>query len=264
MIHSRQGQYTAGRRNTILEILNKDGLADVSTLSISLGVSSMTIRNDLAQLEKKGALIRTHGGALKIDWENKAEGHSLVSDPQKQAMREKISIGKKAAALVNEGDTIIIDSGFAAYELAGNLGHLKDLTVISNTLNVPTLLAGFPDINIIVPGGTFHPKTASLTGAHAVRQLRKYYCDKLFLDVEGFDVDAGISKSNPEEAYLSQLMISISKETIVITDSGKFQKRQLAFITHASKVSTVVTDKNITSDSRIKLERLGIRVLIAD
>lgn len=260
MIHSQPG----GRRNAILDILHKNGLADVSTLSISLGVSSMTIRNDLAQLEKKGALIRTHGGALKIERESRTGAHSLVFGRREQAMREKISIGKKAAALVKEGDTIIIDSGFAAYELAGNLGHLKDLTVISNTLNVPTLLAGFPNVNVIVPGGTFQQKNASLTGAHAVRQLREYYCDKLFLDVEGFDIDAGISGSSLEEASLCQAMISIAKETIVIMDSGKFRKRQLAFIAHINKVSTVVTDKNISSDSRIKLERLGIRVLIAD
>ena len=260
MIHS----HPRYRRNAIAEILDKHGFAEVLPLSISLGVSCMTIRNDLAQLEKKGALIRTHGGALKIDRENVAEAQSPVPDPQQQALREKISIGKQAAALVNEGDTIIIDSGIAACGLVRNLGHLKYLTVISNNLHVIMLLAEFPDVNVIVPGGTVQQKTAAVAGARAVSEIKKYYCDKLFLNAEGFDFDVGISKSNPEEAQLSQTMISIAKETIVMTGSNTFQKRQLAFVAHPAQISTVVTDKNISAGKKMQLERMGIRVVVAD
>jgi DeoR family transcriptional regulator, aga operon transcriptional repressor len=225
-------------------------------------VTGVTIRNDLAQLEKKRVLIRARGGAIKLE-QNFADEDYPLSDKQKKHLLEKREIGKKAAELIDENNTIIIDSGSTTYELAKNLKKFNDLTVITNALNVATILAEFNNINVIVPGGMLKKNSLSLVGILAEKGFKDYFCDKLFLGVDGFDLDFGISTPNPEEAHLNQVMIEISKEVIVITDSSKFQRRGFAFIAPVNKINTVVTDKGISAENKNKLENLGVNVIIA-
>jgi len=177
-------------------------------------------------------------------------------------LQEKREIGKKAAELIEDGQTIIIDSGSTTFELAKNLKQFSELTVITNALNVAVLLAEFKNINTIVPGGILKKNSLSLVGILAERGFKDYFCDKLFLGVDGFDLDFGISTPNPEEAHLNQIMIEISKEVIVVTDSSKFQRRGFAFIAPVQKIHTVITDKGILPDHKSKMEGLGIRVLV--
>ena len=147
-----EGKSTVSRRIKIIELLKAHGQVNVNELSESLGVSGVTIRNDLAQLEKKRVLIRARGGAIKIEQSFADEDYPL-SDKQKKHLSEKREIGRRAADLIDENDTIIIDSGSTTYELAKNLKKFNDLTVITNALNVATLLAEYNNINVIVPGG---------------------------------------------------------------------------------------------------------------
>jgi DeoR family transcriptional regulator of aga operon len=258
-----EGKSTVSRRIKILESLKTHGQVNVNELSESLGVTGVTIRNDLAQLEKKKMLIRARGGAIRIEQTFSDEDYPL-SDKQKKHLLEKKLIGKRAAELIEERNTIIIDSGSTTYELAKNLSKFNSLTVITNALNVATLLAEHNNkINVIVPGGMLKNNSLSLVGILAERGFKDYFCDKLFLGVDGFDPDFGISTPNPEEAHLNQIMIEISKEVIVVADSSKFQKRGFAFIAPLSKINTVVTDKGILPENKSKLESLGVRVIIA-
>jgi DeoR family transcriptional regulator of aga operon len=256
-----EGRSTVSRRIKILESLKSDGQVNVKELSEVLGVTGVTIRNDLAQLEKKRVLIRARGGAIRIEQNHTEEDYPL-SDKQKKHLFEKIEIGKRAAELIEENNTIIIDSGSTTFELAKNLKKFKDLTVITNALNVATLLAENNNINVIVPGGILKKNSLSLVGILAQNGFKDYFCDKLFLGVDGFDLDFGISTPNPEEAHLNQVMIGISKEIIVVADSSKFQKRGFAFIAPVSKIHTVVTDKGILPEHKTKLETLGVKVII--
>jgi len=257
-----EGKSTVSRRIKFLELLKTHGQVNVNELSESLGVTGVTIRNDLAQLEKKRVLIRARGGAIKLE-QNFADEDYPLSDKQKKHLLEKREIGKKAAELIEENNTIIIDSGSTTYELAKNLKKFNDLTVITNALNVATLLAEYNNINVIVPGGMLKKNSLSLVGILAEKGFKDYFCDKLFLGVDGFDLDFGISTPNPEEAHLNQIMIEISKEVIVITDSSKFQRRGFALIAPVNKISTVVTDKGISPENKSKLENLGVNVIIA-
>ena len=257
-----EGKSTVSRRIKILELLKTHGQVNVNELSESLGVTGVTIRNDLAQLEKKRVLIRARGGAIKLE-QNFADEDYPLSDKQKKHLLEKREIGKRAAELIEENNTIIIDSGSTTYELAKNLKKFNDLTVITNALNVATLLAEYNNINVIVPGGMLKKNSLSLVGILAEKGFKDYFCDKLFLGVDGFDLDFGISTPNPEEAHLNQIMIEISKEVIVITDSSKFQRRGFALIAPVNKISTVVTDKGISPENKSKLEILGVNVIIA-
>jgi len=257
-----EGKSTVSRRIKILEMLKTHGQVNVNELSESLGVTGVTIRNDLAQLEKKRVLIRARGGAIKLE-QNIADEDYPLSDKQKKHLFEKREIGKKAAELIEESNTIIIDSGSTTYELAKNLKKFNDLTVITNALNVATLLAEYNNINVIVPGGMLKKNSLSLVGILAEKGFKDYFCDKLFLGVDGFDLDFGISTPNPEEAHLNQIMIEISKEVIVVSDSSKFQRRGFAFIAPVNKIDTVVTDKGISPENKSKLENLGVNVIIA-
>ncbi len=256
-----EGKSTVSRRIKILELLKTHGHVNVNELSELLDVTGVTIRNDLAQLEKKRVLIRARGGAIKLE-QNIADEDYPLSDKQKKHLLEKKEIGKKAADLIEESNTIIIDSGSTTYELAKNLKKFNDLTVITNALNVATLLAEYNNINVIVPGGMLKKNSLSLVGILAEKGFKDYFCDKLFLGVDGFDLDFGISTPNPEEAHLNQIMIEISKEVIVVTDSSKFQRRGFAFIAPVNKIDTVVTDKGISAENKSKLENMGVNVIV--
>src|SRR6185436_4396642 len=248
-----EGKSTVSRRIKILELLKTHGQVNVNELSDSLGVTGVTIRNDLAQLEKKRVLIRARGGAIKLE-QNIADEDYPLSDKQKKHLLEKREIGKKAAELIEENNTIIIDSGSTTYELAKNLKKFNDLTVITNALNVATILAEYNNINVIVPGGMLKKNSISLVGILAEKGFKDYFCDKLFLGVDGFDLDFGISTPDPEEAHLNKIMIEISKEVIVLTDSSKFHRRGLVLIAPVNKINTVVTDNGILQESKDKLE----------
>jgi DeoR family transcriptional regulator, aga operon transcriptional repressor len=253
---------TLSRRIKILEQLNQLGQVNVSNLSKTFGVSEVTIRNDLAQLEKKHMLVRARGGAMKVSQSYVGVDYPL-SDKQKKHLQEKRDIGKRAAELIEERNTIIIDSGSTTIEVARNLGQFNELTVITNALNVATQLTEYKNLNVIVPGGTLRKNSLSLVGILAERGFRNYFCDKLFLGVDGFDTQHGISTPNIEEAHLNQIMIEISREVIVVADSSKFQRRGFAFIAPINKINMVVTDKGIPQDEKGRLENLGIKVIIA-
>lgn len=246
----------------ILGQLEKDGQVSVNDLSESLGVSSVTIRNDLEQLEKKNMLLRARGGAMKISHAHVGLDYPL-SDKQKKHLLEKKEIGKKAVELIEEGNTIILDSGSTTFEVAKNLGRFEDLTVITNAINVANYLVEHKNINVIVPGGTLRKNSLSLVGILAEKGFRNYFCDKLFLGVDGFDSGYGLSTPNIEEAHLNQIMIEMSKRVIVVADSSKFNRRGFAFIAPINKIHTLITDNGIPMEEKAKLEGMGIEVLIA-
>ncbi|CAN5881977.1 transcriptional repressor AgaR [soil metagenome] len=250
---------TVGRRVLILEKLDSQGQVDVSSLSKELGVSEVTIRNDLTKLEQKNMLIRARGGAIKLD---RVGVDFAISDKKQQHLEEKKLIGQVAAELIEDGDTIILDSGTTTMEIAKNLNRIEDLTVITNALNIASLLAEHKNASVILPGGFLRKNSLSLVGATAEESFRNYFCDKLFLAVDGFNTTHGLSTPNVEEAHLNRIMIEISKKVVVVTDSSKFLKRSFAFIAPISAVDVVVTDAGIPLEDQKKLENAGIQVII--
>ncbi len=251
---------TVRRRTVILEKLETDNQVNVGQLSEELGVSEVTIRNDLSQLEQKNLLVRARGGAIKIS--RVGMDHQL-SEKNKINIKEKRKIGKAAAKLINDSDTIIIDSGSTTAELANNMEGFSSLNVITNAINIASQLSAQKNINVIVPGGFLRKESLSLVGAPAENTFQNYYCDKLFLGVDGIDVEHGLSTPNIEEAHLNQKMISISKQVIVLADSSKFNKRSLALICPIHQIDVLISDEGLPKDIRKQLESLDIRVIIA-
>jgi DeoR family transcriptional regulator, aga operon transcriptional repressor len=257
----RKRSSTVERRKSILQMLNESGQVLVHELSKKFDVSEVTIRNDLAQLEKKYMLIRARGGAIKT--ENGVGIDYRLSEKDKLNNEEKARIGKKAVQLINEHDTIIIDSGTTTMELAKNLGQLSDITVICNALNIISHLIQLKNVSLIIPGGYLRKNSLSLVGPLAEKNLQNLFVDKVFIGVDGFDTRHGIYTPNIEEAYFNEIMIKISKEVIVVCDSSKFLRRSLAYICNISKIHCVITDSGIPDDDRKRLEDAGIRVIIA-
>ena len=249
---------TVDRRVYIIDKLNSSGQVDVSTLSKELEVSEVTIRNDLEKLEEKNILIRARGGAIKLD---RVSTDFSISDKHKQHSEEKKRIGRAAAQFILDGETIILDSGTTTMEIVRNLPKTISLTVISNALNIANQLSEHPDVNLIIPGGLLRKKSLSLVGSAAEESFRNFYCDKLFLAVDGIDTTYGLSTPNLEEAQINRVMIAISKQVIVVTDSSKFHKRCLAFISPLNNIDMVITDSGILPEDKTRLENSGIKVV---
>jgi DeoR family transcriptional regulator of aga operon len=250
---------TVDRRVYIIDKLNSSGQVDVSSLSRELEVSEVTIRNDLEKLEEKNILIRARGGAIKLD---RVSTDISISDKHKQHSEEKKRIGAAAAQFILDGETIILDSGTTTMEIVKNLPKTISLTVISNALNIANQLSEHPDVNLIIPGGILRKKSLSLVGSTAEESFKNFYCDKLFLAVDGIDPAYGVSTPNLEEAQLNRVMISISKQVIVVTDSSKFHKRCLALISPLNNIDMVITDSGISAEDRTKLENSGVKVIV--
>lgn len=253
---------TVSRRAKILEELEAKGQVGVTDLSKMFKISEVTIRNDLAHLEKQNMLIRARGGAIKIKYYRMGIDPS-ITDKQKEYHKEKQRVAHAAVKLIEDGDTIVLDSGTTTTEIAKLLGKFRNLTIITNALNIAIILSEYEGFNIFMPGGILRKKSLSLVGVLADENFGKFYCDKLFLGVDGFDTTHGLSTPNSEEAHLNQIMINTAKKVIVVTDSRKFLRRRFAFIGPITCVNTVITDSAIRDEDKARLEKNGVEVIVA-
>lgn len=253
---------TVSRRAKILEELETKGQVSVSALSKMFNISEVTIRNDLSHLEKQNMLIRARGGAIKVNFYRIGMNGS-DDGSHKEFMKEKQQIAKEAIKYIDEGDTIALDSGTTTTEIAKNLGHFKQLTIITNALNIASILAEHEGINIFMPGGSLRKKSLSLVGVLANENFERFYCDKLFLGADGFDTSHGLSTPNSEEAHLNQIMIKFARKVIAVADSRKFKRRRFAFIGPISAVDMVITDSGIEKEDKMRLEKNSVEVIIS-
>ena len=169
----------------------------------------------------------------------------------------------RSVNLISDGDTIVLDSGSTTTEIAKNLKQFKSLTIITNALNIASILSEYEGINIFMPGGSLRKKSLSLVGVLADENFEKFYCDKLFLGADGLDTTHGLTTHDSEEAHLNQIMIKIAKKVIVVADSSKFERRRFAFIGPIADLDVVVTDSGVKEEDRIRLEKNEVEVIIA-
>ena len=249
------------RRRKILEYLERDGRVTVENLVKSLAVSAVTVRGDLDALSLAGSLVRTHGGAVRqlnpvqdYPVEVKATVHHA----------EKERIGRAAVKLIEPGQTIILDSGSTAAEVAAAIKaqKLTQITVITNALNIARSLAETPNISLIMIGGILRQVAGSFVGPQAEQMLRDLHADHFFLAVDGFDPQIGPSTPDSLEAQLNGLMMQISKEVTVIADASKFGRRSLSVIGDISRIHRVITDRRVQDEMATSLRERGIEVII--
>ena len=250
-----------GRRSAILQKLREESTVTVTELSKQFGVSEVTIRKDLGILEERKLLIRVHGGAILEAAVPQDEGEANSFNSKKFVnVKEKEAIGRAAATHIKDGDTIMVDSGTTALEVVRNLHKYRDLTIITNSVNAMMEALKYNRFKVILVGGSVRGASLSTVGVLAESSLKLFYCDKLFLGVDSFSVEAGLSTPSVEEASTNQVMISRAREVIAVFDSTKINKRALAFIAMPDKINTVVTDSNIPASVRNQLRSMNVNV----
>lgn len=247
------------RRRAILEILNRDGRVLVLDLARRFETSQVTIRKDLEELHAHGLIHRTHGGALPAR-EGALEDPTL-REKEKLHRKEKLRIAQTAAGLVQEGQVVILDSGTTTTAIAHSLRHFHNLTVVTNAVNIAAELSGTA-VEVILTGGTLRKNSFSLVGPIAEETLHRLNADILFLGVDGFDVQYGLSTPNLLEAKVNRVMVEVAKRTVAVCDSSKFGRRSLSLIVPPSALHQVVTDRGVLKSDVRLLKKAGIEVTL--
>ena len=245
------------RHSQILEILQKQGSVSVLDLANQLEVSSVTIRKDLSLLEEKELLFRNHGRAILI---NPYINDRHINEKEKLYMEEKRQIGIRAAELIYSNDSIIIASGTTMHAFARQIRVKERLTAISAALDVTSILAHDKDIDIIQLGGFVRNTSLSIVGNYAEKMLEDFSCSKLYLGVDGIDLDYGLTTTNAMEATLNRMMMKVSQKTIVLADSSKFGRRGFSKICDLDSIDHIITDKNICQKTLESLNERGIEI----
>jgi DeoR family transcriptional regulator, aga operon transcriptional repressor len=247
------------RHQHILTRLQKEGYVKVLDLCRELNVSSVTIRKDLKLLEDKNLLYRTHGG---VTLTNPYAADRPVNEKEKIRSGEKTLIGQAAAALIEQNDCIIIASGTSVQAFAKEINPKGSLTVITAALNVALELIHHPEIEVIQLGGMLRKSSSSTTGPYAEQVLQDFSCNKLFLGVDGIDIEFGLTTTNAMEAHLNRKMIAAAQRTIILADSTKFGKRGFGRICGLEEVDQIITDNGISEHMQTTLSGMGIELTI--
>lgn len=248
------------RHNAILEQLLKKAPILVSELAETLDVSLVTIRKDLTELENMGKLYRSHGKAIAI---NPFTINRTVNEKEKLAPEEKHAIGHEAAKLIEANDFIIIGSGTTVQAFARAIHPTESLTVVTASLQTALVLSQDKNIEVMQLGGTVRTSSQSVVGDYSEMLLNDCTASKVFLGVDGIDLDYGFTTTDLREAHLNKKMMQAAQKTIVITDSSKFGKRGFAKIGNIEDIDIVVTDTHVSDIDVKRLEEMGIRVIKA-
>jgi DeoR/GlpR family transcriptional regulator of sugar metabolism len=260
-MNTEETQYAEERQARMLELLRQQGRLDVKTLIETLGVSGATVRRDLAELEGRSLLRRTHGGALPPEY---LKYDAPFTDRETKRVQEKARIGRAAAGMVKEGETIFIDAGTTTLQVARNLIDRNDLTVVTNALNVCATFTGVPSVEIFFLGGQFREINLARVGPFTVDMAKQFNADKAIIGVNAIDVERGlISTPNVLEARVQRAIIEAAETVIVVADHTKFGRRSLAVIAPVSDIDFIVTDKAVLEEYVMALEEKGVRIVQA-
>ncbi len=249
------------RRMKILEWLQEEGSARVRELSRAFDVSEATIRQDLERLEVEGHIVREHGGAYLKTVPQQVQQLSLHHH---ENMDRKTLIGRKAASLVHNNETVILDAGSTTTCIAQNLGNHSNLTVITNALNIALTLGAVPSFEVHMPGGQFKAPTLSLSGDKSVEYFRNIFAGKLFLATAGVAVDTGLTYPSFADLQLKEAMIRAASHVYLVADSTKINRPSFTRLGTLEVIQSFITDAHISDKDAQAFERLGIELIIAE
>lgn len=247
---------TSERRQQISAMVKARGSVQVAPLAERFGVSMQTIRKDLHFLAERGVMERSYGGAIA------AGAVTIAAEPPVEAKRaihidEKARIGRAAAAMVRPGDSIVLDSGTTTLQIAHHLPDHEDITVLTNDLDISAALARKERVRVVMLGGALRRRNMAFYGAQTESALDDLHVDILFLGVDGFDVERGITTHYEPEAMLNRKMVQAAGRVIAVTDSSKFGRTCLHRIINAGEIDDLVTDETVPEEIALAAERLG-------
>jgi len=254
------------RSERIVKFLLRTGSATIEELLAVVGSSAPSIRRDLAQLENRGLIRRTHGGATLVEpllYEPFRFDSSFLAREQRHAA-EKRRIGLAAAELVLEGETVGLSAGTTTTHVGRSLRHRENIKVITNALNIGMELCNQPGIRTSLTGGVIPwAWSFSLTGQAALSFLDDVYMDKVFLSVTGLDAERGATSLEFDEALVYRKMVKHSKQVIIVADPSKLGKVGPAFLCPTSDIHVLITSAGASAEATAPFEQQGIRVVRA-
>jgi DeoR family fructose operon transcriptional repressor len=255
------GMFVEERKMRILERIEAQRKVTVAELSDFFRVSSATVRNDLRDLEAAGLLIRTHGGAMV-----KSKTGLELDTMQRgvQHLAEKKRIAAAALGLVEDGDTIILDTGTTTIELARLLGQRQDITTVTNDLSIALALEEHPTVRVLFMGGIVRRRyhCTVIYGPAGRDILAGLSVDKAFMAANSFSAEKGASTPDINHAETKKLMMSIAAKVILLVDASKMGRSSFALFAPLESIDTIVTDA-MGADERARLEENGVAVVVA-
>lgn len=236
------------RKMRIVNYVRQHRLATVATLALEFGVHEATIRRDLMEIEQEGLLKRTHGGVIAEHWTHDEPSFSERSTAQ---LEQKMRIGMKAASLVEDGEHIIIDSGTTTLHIAKNLVNRKNITVVTNDINVAAELRDASGIKVILTGGELYPSSYMLNGMFTNHVLSSLHVEKAFIGIPAIHPHHGLMHPEANLVPAKQGMIKAAREIIVVADDSKIGKLSLHSVAPNSSIHTLITGVEATEE-RVK------------
>lgn len=240
---------TVERRMKIAEIIKAQKTASVAEITEWLGSSPATVRRDLLWLDKQGFIVRTRGGALALDHVSQTLlRHTAPSYEGRlnEQIDEKKAIGRLAAESIADGEIIMVDTSSTNQYLLPFLAQKRDLTVITNSLDISAALVALaennPGLNVLCSGGTLFLRTHSFIGMTAEQTLAQFFVDKAFIGVRGLSIQHGITSPFLEEIAVKRQMMRAAREVVVLADHTKLNQIFAGLIAPISTVHTIITD----------------------
>ncbi len=243
------------RKNEIMEKLRREQRVLVSELASHYGVTEETIRRDLDKLEREGYATKTYGGAI---WGNSTKSDLSYTIRNKTNVEAKRAIADIAASLVRDGDHLLLDESSTSLFIARRLKEKKELTVITNSVEIVMELRDVPGWNVLSTGGVLRPGSLELGGPQCHRMLRSFHVDKLFLSCKGIDAAGGVTDSSEFHASTKQAMMASAGRSILSLDHTKFDKTSFVRIGELRAFQAVVTDCAPSRIWRERFEKLGL------
>lgn len=253
----KEQAFVEERKRDILEYVSARRKASVGELCARFGVSSATMRSDLRDLEEGGLLLRTHGGAMVKD---KARFEPDAKEKEDRRLEEKQALARLAVERVEDGDTIVLDTGSTTLALAALLDSRRDLTVLTNDLAIALRLEEHPSATVHLLGGTVRKRFHCTVGGRAEEYLQGLTVDKAFMGANAFSIEKGASTPDLQTAGLKRLMMSIADKVYLLVDSTKLGKNSFAGFANPGEIDCLVTD-SIAEEEAKTLEELGVEVL---
>ena len=245
------------RKNNIIEILQKNKKVIVSDLSSLFNVTEETIRRDLEKLEKEGIAKRTYGGAILNE--------SLYIDlpymvRKKTNVDNKQNIAKIVSSLIEDGDHIMLDGSSTAVYVAKYLKNKKNLTIITNSVEILLELSDVNGWNILSTGGSLKGGALALVGYQAEKMIKSYHVDKAIISCKGIDMEKGVTDSKEADAHIKKLMVDAANTKILVVDESKFDKISFTKIVDFSDLDILVTDHQLSNDWQQVLSPWDIKI----
>jgi len=255
----------AERQRRILELIAQNGQVAVADICKLFDVSEMTARRDLAELARDGLLRRVHGGAMNGLGRSYEPPYQLRATDNKHS---KEAIGRIAAELICDGDSVAFDVGTTTLEIVRALEGKRNLTIVTASLPIANeVVAKFSldsDVRLILTGGVVRSGELSMVGNYASRMYSDLHVDKAFMGIGGISLTDGLTEYNLEDASVKQALIRSANHIIVVADSTKFERTTFASVAPLSSAHTIITDTNAPHGMVERLVDMGIEVMIAE